>query len=272
MKQKQDVPFWEDSFRDEVEGKAVEEGMLLWAFSGACFALRTPQSMLYLDPYFGGNPVEGAPHTYRATAVPINPAQIRLCDAVLITHEHYDHCHEDTLIPMIRSIGALFYGPASAAKEMRSFGMPAERIREVAPGDQLQIGDAAVTVWPGYDENEPQALTYVIEADGVKTFFGGDTATGPALDEIGAKRHLDIAMLAFGRTWYMDESQMLDAAMQLRPKLLLPFHWELWRGHTGDVLELGRLVERRKLPFDVQLLLIGDYLHYRPDGQITRGT
>ena len=73
----------------------------------------------------GGAPVEGAPHTYRATPVPIDPAQIRLCDAVLITHEHDDHCHEDTLIPMIRSIEALFYGPASAAKEMRSFGVPA---------------------------------------------------------------------------------------------------------------------------------------------------
>lgn len=271
MKQKHNVPFWESSFREEVESKTIDDGVLLWSFSGAAFALRTPQSMLYLDPYFGGDPVECAPNTYRTTAVPIDPSQIRLCDAVLMSHEHYDHCHEDTLLAMVKGTNCQFYGPVSAVKEMLAFGIPKERIHEVRPGDQVQIKDTVVTIWPGYDANEPHAVTYVIASGGVKTFFSGDSSAGPAFDEIGARGDLNIAMLAFGRTWYMNESEMLDAAMRLRPKLLLPYHWELWRSHTGDVLELGRLVERRKLPFKVQILLLGDYLHYRPDGQITKG-
>lgn len=62
MKQKQDVLFWESSFREEVENKKVDDGILVWAFSGAAFGLRTPQAMVYLDPYFGGDPVIGVPY------------------------------------------------------------------------------------------------------------------------------------------------------------------------------------------------------------------
>ena len=199
MKQKHNVPFWESSFREEVESKTIEEGILLWAFSGAAFALRTPQTMLYLDPYFGGDPVECAPNTYRTTAVPLNPAQIRLCDAILISHEHYDHCHEDTLVVVAEGTKCPFYGPASAVKEMLAFGLPEERIHEVKPGDQVKIKDVVANVRSGYDKDEPQAVTYVIESGGVKTFFGGDSASGAAFEEIGAEGDLDIAMLAFGR-------------------------------------------------------------------------
>ncbi|OFX13415.1 MAG: hypothetical protein A2Z18_01465 [Armatimonadetes bacterium RBG_16_58_9] len=67
------------------------------------------------------------------------------------------------------------------------------------------------------------------------------------------------------------EAQMLEAAERLCPKLLMPYHWDVWHGLTGDALELGRLAERRKPPFDVQLLLIGQYLHYVPGGRLAGG-
>lgn len=271
MKQKHSVPFWDDSFREEVETQTVDEGILIWALSGPSFALHTPQCMLYLDPYFGGDPLEAPAHTYRTTAVPLDPAQIRRAEAIIVSHDHYDHTHEDTLLAMAEGTEAHLYGPASAVKQMHTFGLPEERIHQVKAGDEFHIKDAQVTVWPGYDKDEPQAITYLIEADDVRLFFAGDSAAGPAFDQIAAQGDLDVAMLAFGRTWYMDESEILEAAQRLRPKLLLPYHWELWRSHTGDPLELGRLVERRPLPFEVRLLLVGDYLHYRPGGQFTQG-
>lgn len=271
MKQKQNVLFWESNFREEVENRKIDDGVLLWAFSGACFALRTSQTMIYLDPYFGGDPVEGTSNVYRTTQIPLNPAKIRLADAAFITHEHYDHCHEETLEPLVKGTDVQLYGPVSSVKEMLSYDLPKERVHQVKAGNRIKIKDTMITVGPGYDVNEPQAVTYMLESEGIKVFFGGDSSAGPAFDEIGAAGDLDIALLAFGRTWYMNEAQMLDAAERLHPKLLLPFHWELWRGHTGDPLELGRLVERRKLPFEVRLLLIGDYLHYRPDGTFTKG-
>ena len=271
MKQRKTVPFWVDDFREELEGKTIDAGILLWYMSAACFALRTPQSMFYLDPYFGGDPVECTPNTYRTTAVPLDPSQISLCDAVFISHAHYDHTHEDSLQAMAKSTKATFYGPISAVKEMVSYGIPDARIHEVKAGDRLQVNDMAVTVFAGHDKDEPQAVTYLYDTNGVRTFFGGDTHFGPTLEEVGSLGELDIAMLAFGRTWYMNEAGLLNTADTLSPRLLLPYHWELWRSHTGDPLEMGRLIERRRPAYETELLLLGDYLHYQPDGTYTRG-
>ena len=269
MKQKHNGPYWEPSFTDEVENKSIDDGVLFWFFGGATFGLRTSDCMIYLDPYFGGDPMEDPVITHRTATIALDPAQIRLCDAVLISHEHYDHCHENTLLAMAQGTKYKFYGPASVVEEMLAYVLPKERIQKVKPGDRIEIRDVVVHVCAGYDKDEPQAVTFLIEAGGIKIFFGGDSAYGPGFDKIGASGDLDIAMLAFGRRWYMNESEMLDAAVRLRPKLLLPYHWEMWRGYTGDVLKLGRLVERQNLSFEVRILLLGDCLYYRSGCQIT---
>jgi len=271
LRKTQLTPFWRDTFRTAIEGTTPDEGVLIWSLGGASFAVRTPEAMVYLDPFFGGPPPDSEIELFRTTAIPIDPCRIGLADAVFISHEHYDHCHPDSLLMMADGTDASFYGPASAVKLMRQYGLPNDRIRELKPGDRTIVKDVAVTAWPAYDPIEPDAVTYVIEAGGVTLFFAGDSAAGPAFREIAAAKALDIAMLAFGRTWYMGEAEMLDAAAALNPKLLLPYHWELWRGHTGDPLELGRLVERNKPKFEVCLLLLGDHLHYRPGGRFTKG-
>ncbi len=264
MKQKNNIAFWDDAFLKEFEGKRVDEGVLLWYFSGGCYAIRTPRTLLFVDPYFGGDPVDGVADTYRTTQIPLDPSKIREVDMALITHNHYDHCHEDTLKHLVRGTGIQLWGPSSAVPEMLSYGIPSQRIRQVKAGDRFTFRDIQITVWPGYDKDEPEGVTYLVESGGVRIFCNGDGADGPAFDEIRSSGNLDIAILAFGRTWYMSEAQLLRATKRLGPRLLLPIHWELWRGHTGNALELGRLLEREPPGFEVRLLMLGDSVHYTP--------
>lgn len=270
----QNIQFWDSRFQKEIETQKNDQGMTIWSLSGPSFAVRSPQALICLDPYFGGDHFKknpNPPSMYRTTAVPLNPANTRNFDAVFISHEHNDHCHEETLLALSQASDVTFYAPADTVEEMLSFGISDSRIHQLKIGDQISIKDFTVTVCPAYDPNSPGAVTYVINAGDVKMFFGGDTYAGDVFDELGVSGNLDIAMLAFGRTWYMNEPEILEAACRLKPKVLMPFHWDLWRGHTGNPLKLGRLVERGNFPFDVELLLIGDYLHYHPDGKITTG-
>lgn len=264
------VPVWPASFLKEIEEASVDEGVLIFSLSCAGFAIRTHRSLLYLDPYFGV-PKVVFPGAFRATAVPADPANIHRANVVIASHAHDDHCHDATLKAVIKQTDAVLVGPASAVKLMLSYGLPDDRIRKATPGSIISIGEMELSVFDGYDSDEPGAVTYLIELDGIRIFFGGDSRQGPSFDEIGDMGDVDIAILAFGHPqFYMTESQLLDTAERLKPKLLLPCHWDIWRNFTGNSLELGRLIERRKPSFEVELLLVGDSIHYLPDGRFTR--
>ena len=261
-----DPSYWPKAFLDEVESLPVEEGFALWSLGSPSLLYRSPQVTLYIDPYFGPTPPEAErlyPGVYRATGVPIYPAEISRVDGVLSTHDHTDHCHEPTLVAFQAHTSALFLGPETATQRMLKGGIQRDRMRTLKPGDEFKLNDVQIRVFEAHDPDAPGAVTYLLTAGGVTLFVSGDTRDGPTLGKIGNEHRVDVALLAFGsRRWYMTEEQMLRAARRLRPKVLLPFHWEVWRGVRGDPLALGKMIALDPPPFEVRLLQIGDRIRY----------
>jgi L-ascorbate metabolism protein UlaG (beta-lactamase superfamily) len=256
----EDTLHWAGDFVEEVSEELPGPGAHLWALGGPSFLYRTPSACIWIDPYFGGTPVDAVPRAYRATAIPLDPTEIRMADAVFSTHDHLDHCHEESVMPIIANTHAKAIAPSSSALLMRGWGLPEDRLHEVAAGDRCTIGDVEVFVYPGYDPNEPHAVTYVLETEGSTLFVSGDTWRGPGLAEVAERHSPTHALLAFGRTWYMSIDDFMLAARDLAPKTLLPFHWEFWRGHTGDVGELFAAYYRDPPSFAIKMLLVGDSL------------
>jgi L-ascorbate 6-phosphate lactonase len=261
-----DTAYWPKNFLAEVESYRVEQGIALWSLGGPSFLYQSPRTSIYIDPYFGPTPPEAevlSPGVYRATAIPIYAPEIRRADAVISTHDHIDHCHETTLLALQSNTAAQFLGPETSTQRMLKGGIARGRIRTVTPGDEFKIKDVAIKVFDSHDPDAPGAVTYVLVAELVTLFASGDSRDGPTLDQIGNECRVDIALLAFGGPrWYMTHDKMLAAAQRLRPKVLLPFHWELWRGERGDPVALGKAIAVNPLPFDVRLLQIGDRIHY----------
>ena len=167
--------------------KTVDNGILFWALGGPSFVYRTPETIIWIDPYSYGTPDDAVPDAYRATAIPIRPDEVRVADILISTHDHVDHCHDGTLVPIVDNTDAFCVAPSSSAKLMREFGIADDRIREVAPGDSIQFRDVEIQVYPSYDPNEPHAVTFVFSSGGTKLFVSGDTWDGPAIAEIGAE-------------------------------------------------------------------------------------
>ena len=258
-----DVAFWPRTFLDELEQAQVGPTPVLWALGGPSFLFRSSGATIWIDPYFGGTPDDAVADAYRAIAIPVKPDEIRSADVVISTHDHVDHCHEGTVMPILANTNAFCVAPRTSAKLMREWGVVDDRLREVQPGDAVEVGDVRISVHGAADPGEPGAVTYVLSSGGTTLFVSGDTAGCPALAEVGASRP-DYALLAFGRTWYMSEEEMLAAATDLSPGTLLPFHWEFWRNHTGDIAHLLDLYHRERPPFDLKILLIGDSLPLTP--------
>lgn len=255
--------YWSEAFLEEICAPLTGDEPVLRSLGGPSFLYRTQRSSVWIDPYLSGTPDDAVPDAYRALAIPVDPRRIRMADVVISTHDHLDHCDPDTLLPIVAQTDAICVGPSSSARLMREWGIPDERIREVAPGDRLVLDDVELDVWGSHDPGEPHAVTYVLRAGGVSLFVSGDTWRGETLPQVGAAYELDYALLAFGRTWYMGEQEMLVAASELGPRTLLPFHWDLWRNHTGDIVGLCEAYFRDRPGFGLELLAIGDALPLR---------
>ena len=254
------VASWPPAFLAEIEGDPPSGAPVLWALGGPSFLYRTAETAIWIDPWFGNTPEGLDEDIFRSLAIPVDPSAIRRADAVISTHAHIDHCHPETILPIVANTDARCVAPSSSAALMREWPVPEERLVEVAPGASLRIGDVSVQVYGAHDPLEPGAVTFVLEAAGVSLFVSGDTRLAPALSDVAAEHELDYALLAFGGDWYMDAEQLIDAATVLNPKTLIPFHWEIWRRQTGDLVALFDAYYRLRPPFRLALPLIGDCL------------
>src|SRR5687767_9468428 len=94
---------------------------------------------LYIDPYLEPNPA-------RQTPPLLAPEEVANADAVLCTHDHGDHIDPFALRGIARaSPGALFVAPRPHRERMLEIGIPEERLRLLNDGEDLSLGEVAVT-------------------------------------------------------------------------------------------------------------------------------
>src|SRR5205823_10498489 len=108
--------------------------------------------------------------------IPVKPDEVQLANVIISTHEHVDHCHEGTVVPILSNTRACCVAPASSAKRMRSWGIDDDRIQEVKPGDVITCNDVTISVHPAYDPGEPYAVSYVLSS-GVSRLFRSEEHT-----------------------------------------------------------------------------------------------
>jgi L-ascorbate metabolism protein UlaG (beta-lactamase superfamily) len=102
--------------------------MRLTKFEHSCVRLESGAATVVLDP--GGF---------------TDPAAARGADAVLITHEHFDHFEPETLLAAVRERpDLLVWAPEPVAAQLADLDELAGRVRVAAHGDTFTVGDIDV--------------------------------------------------------------------------------------------------------------------------------
>ena len=273
---------WSDWFvREEIEG-ADPSGMSVWFLGCNGFVVRTAETTLYVDPYFGTG--EHRRYAIRMCPVPMDPTDATKCDAVLATHEHTDHLHPPSFEPLL-STGANLYGPPTALDTLseEAGGPPQTQYRRVVPDNKLTIGDISVYVRGATDPDSHQPVSYVFEHEDEVFFHGGDSRPTHTFDDIGREFDIDLGALAFGSIghvynaktdsskpehWYMDENAVIKAANQLRLTRLFPTHWNMWKGLEADPSGLTRHATTFSYPKVVEIGSVGDRYNVDKPGKV----
>jgi len=135
-------------------------------------------------------------------------------DVVLLSHNHYDHLDAGTVRRIAsRFPETLWLCPLGLRELLHSYG-----VRTVVERDWWQTVDTATfnaTCVPAQhfsarwirDRNETLWCGWVIQADGVRVLFAGDTGLHPTFEEIGERLGpFDLVMLPIGAyepRWFM---------------------------------------------------------------------
>ena len=268
---------WGDWLIREIED-AEPAGVAIWYLGCNGFVCKGRSgTIIYIDPYVGlGDP----PRTVRMIPVPFDPTDVQKADAILATHEHTDHVHGPSQAPILASTDARFVGPSdsiSVALEDEAWptnwDVSSSQFETVDVGDRVEIDEFEISVEAANDPDATEPVSYVIEHDAGTFFHGGDSKPAAEFDRLGREYDIDVGILAFGTVgnvpdketgeptstrWYNDENQVIEAASSLQLDRLVPSHWDMWRGLTGDPKALHTHANSYQFPRRLDLVEIGD--------------
>ncbi len=223
------------------------------------------------DPIFGGRagPLDWlGPATWYEPPIALD--QLPPLDAVLISHDHYDHLQTETIQAMA-GWDTTFVAPLGVGAHLEYWGVPAERIVEMDWWDRMPLGDGELVMTPSRHASGRQVLDqmrtlwggYAILGPSHRIFFSGDTGLFDELAEIGERLGpFDVTMFEVGAyakywpDWHLGPENAVRAHELVRGDLLLPVHWGLWslalHGWTEPaertLLEVARRGARAFLP------------------------
>jgi len=171
---------------------------------------------------------------------PLSLSELPHIDAIIISHDHYDHLDKET-IKFFAKKAIPFFCSLGVGKHLKKFGISRNFIDEMDWGDSMMIGNGCVvTAAPArhfsgrgiFGRNETLWSSFVIKAPKHKIFFGADSGWFPGFKDIGdTYGPFDLTMLeigAYGKYWpdiHMGPDHASNAHLALKGKLMMPIHW-----------------------------------------------
>lgn len=210
--------------------------LAIWWLAQAGFVFKNPAgNVIYLDAYLS-DAVERMFSFRRLTMSPID-AQDVVADAVLSSHEHADHLDVDALAVIRRNNPSCqFAGPQSCKQVYDDCGIDASRQIIMEPESKYEFGDVTVyTARADHGDLTPDALSLLLDFNGVSVLFTGDTALRPEWMQSLIDRQPDVLIPcingAFGN---LNAQTAAKLTAMIRPKVAIPCHFWMFAEHGGD--------------------------------------
>lgn len=175
----------------------------------------------------------------RFTPPALSVEQLPPLDAVVLSHDHFDHLDHATILALAERVPR-FYAPLGVGQRLQRWGIDAAKIVELDWWQETQLGPLTLAATPAQhfsgrglnDGNSTLWASWVVLGSRERLFFSGDTGMHKGFAEIGERYGpFDLTMIecgAYNEAWpdvHMLPEQSVAAHQMVRGVTMMPVHW-----------------------------------------------
>lgn len=207
---------------------------LTYTFHGhACFTLEADGTTLLFDPFLTGNPAA------KVTADDL------AADYILLSHGHFDHLPDAAAIA--QRTGATVIGAFEVASWIGGQGVAS--VHGMQPGGSFRFpfGRVKQTI-AHHGSMLPDgsyggvASGFIVDIGGKRVYYTGDTALFLDMQLYG-EEGINVLILPIGDNYTMGPEDALRCVKFVKPKLVIPLHYDTWPPIAQDAAAFAAAVE-----------------------------
>jgi L-ascorbate metabolism protein UlaG (beta-lactamase superfamily) len=216
------------------------DGLHLTWYGHASTLVELDGARVLLDPVWSDRVSPAAfagPRRLHAPPVPLSG--LGRIDAVVISHDHYDHLDLATVRALVTASDAPFLVPLGVGAHLERWRVPAARIIELDWHEEATVAGVRFVATPaqhfsgrGITNDDTLWTSWALLGPDHRVYYSGDTGYFPGFARIGADfGPFDVALIqvgAYAPHWpdiHMTPEEGVAAGLDVRAKLLVPVHW-----------------------------------------------
>ena len=219
--------------------RPVPPGLRAWWLGHASVLLEIDGVRILTDPVLSKR---ASPFQFigpaRLHPAPLEIEELKNIDAVVISHDHFDHLDMDTIQALARG-GAHFFVGLGIGAHLERWGVPAAQVHDMDWWEHADVRGVTIHCAPARHysgrksmDNSTLWSSWMLKGPNHSVYFSGDTGYANHFREIrerlGSPELALIKIGAYGDTWldiHMNPEAAVRAQRDLGAATLLPVHW-----------------------------------------------